>query len=115
MQDAQTKAQKVQGDLAIRQAEMIGRQEIAEKKLQVDAARTGTMGRAEDQNILNADRVRAEQLEQQMAQWAATNQLGISAQQHQQKLQQAEQTHQQKIRQEQERQAMQQPNPEGQA
>jgi hypothetical protein len=115
MQDTQTKAQKVQGDLAIRQAEMIGRQEIAEKKLQVDAARTGTMGRAEDQNILNADRVRAEQLEQQMAQWAATNQLGISAQQHQQKLQQAEQTHQQKIRQEQERQAIQQPNPEGQA
>lgn len=106
MQDAQTKAQKVQGDLAIRQAEMIGRQEIAEKKLIIDSARTGTMGRAQDQNILNADRVNAEQLEQQMAQWAATNELGISAMQHQQKLQQAELSHQQQLRQQMEKMAL---------
>jgi hypothetical protein len=109
-QEAQTKAQKIQGDLALRQQEMIGKQEIAEKKLQVDAARTGTMGRAEDQNILNADRVNAEQLEQQMVQWAATNDLGISAQQHQQKLQQAEASHQQQLRQQAEKMALAQQN-----
>ena len=110
MQEAQTKAQKVQGDLALREADMIGRQEIAEKKLQIDAARTGTMGRAEDQNILNADRLNAEQLEIQIAQWAASNQLGISNQQHQQKMQQAEASHQQQMRQQAEKIALAQQN-----
>jgi hypothetical protein len=98
MQEAQIKQQKVQGDLAIRQQDMIGRQEIAEKKLQIDAAKTGTMGRAQDQNVLISDRANAEQLEMQMAQWAAMNDLGISGQQHQQKMQQQEEAHQQKLR-----------------
>jgi hypothetical protein len=98
MQEAQIKQQKVQGDLAIRQQDMIGRQEIAEKKLQIDAARTGTMGRAQDQNVLMSDRANAEQLELQMAQWAAANDLGISSQQHQQRMQQLEEAHQQKLR-----------------
>lgn len=72
-QDSDTRQAKVQGDLAIKQAEaMLKRgkqaadQQMAQAKIEVDAERTGVMGRATDQTILQSDRDHALALMQQL-------------------------------------------------
>ena len=88
---------------------MYGEQEIAEKKLGVDAQKVGVMGRAQDQTILAQDRANASELERQIEQWDAQNSIGVEEQKHQQQLkQQAEQAQQQaaiKAQQDQQQQA----------
>lgn len=95
-QEAQTKAGTAQAKAALEEKKMYGNQEIAEKRLMVDAQKVGVMGRAQDQNILTEDRARSAALERDIAQWDAQNGLGIEEMQHQQAMrQQAEQAQQQ--------------------
>jgi hypothetical protein len=94
-QEADTKARKVEGELA-----------LEEQRLQVDAMKAGVMGRAEDQTILMEDRERAARLELELRQEqerhaqqvaAVQQQQMMAAQQHQQKLAHGGQVHGQKL------------------
>ena len=94
-QEADTKARKVEGELA-----------LEEQRLQVDAMKAGVMGRAEDQTILMEDRERAARLELELRQEqerhaqqvaAVQQQQMMAAQQHQQKMAHGGQVHGQKL------------------
>jgi hypothetical protein len=107
--EANTKSQAAQAKAALDERKMYGEQELAEKRLVVDAQKVGVMGRAQDQTILAEDRANAAALERNIEQWDAQNSLGVEEQKHQQALrQQQEQAQQQmQLKAQQDQQAMQ--------
>lgn len=93
--EAQTKAQKVQADikraeykdamevqarqadLQIKARKQINDEALRERQQLLDAQKAGVMGRAQDQNILQADRDFALRVIDQLERQNATNQIGV--------------------------------------
>lgn len=85
-QDSQTKAMKAQteaqvkmADLQIKARKQMADEELRERQQVLDAQKAGVMGRAQDQNMLQADRDFALRVIQQLESQNATNALGNSA------------------------------------